>query len=331
MLAIIAILILGGLIGYFVGAGFESYAFLRFCQKIANWKSPFSPQVNAGLITGSFILVGGYLTWQYGIKAKDREAACTWYEDQYITGGVDKLIEAIWVGKTFGVQPSYSDIRIPIEATHRVATLIHSETLVMLIMFCHPKWQERIYGNDLATFNDHAKVTEVALLELRAALIPFPIKRKSDIGRIHNNFKVKCAVETINKSHKAINKYAEDKGKGSITLREIDRTLHYLPTAWDWRFDQKKGPMLITLNDGTQIGGYFGENSCVSTDPSERDLYLEPMYDIIDGMLQTAASYRGILIKASAIKHIQFYPNQSKKEEQGKSHDRRRRTQRPTA
>ena len=39
---------------------------------------------------------------------------------------------------------------------------------------------------------------------------------------------------------------------------------------------------IVTYEDGTQIFGYFGQQSLASTDPNRSDLFLERLYDVDD-------------------------------------------------
>jgi len=47
-------------------------------------------------------------------------------------------------------------------------------------------------------------------------------------------------------------------------------------TAWDWTFSRLKPCfVIVTLKDGTVIGGWCGERSFIGSDPARRDLLLE--------------------------------------------------------
>jgi hypothetical protein len=51
------------------------------------------------------------------------------------------------------------------------------------------------------------------------------------------------------------------------------------PTAWDYWFSKQEGSLvLITLTDGSEIRGWFGNNSFASSDADERDIFIEKAY-----------------------------------------------------
>jgi Family of unknown function (DUF6338) len=59
--------------------------------------------------------------------------------------------------------------------------------------------------------------------------------------------------------------------------------VHAMPTAWDWKFAQcQPSWVLVTLTDGTKFAGYCGAGSFMSSEPSERDLYIEAAFDVAD-------------------------------------------------
>jgi hypothetical protein len=87
------------------------------------------------------------------------------------------------------------------------------------------------------------------------------------------------------------------------------RTLSGFPSAWDYKFGQINEPLwvLVTLKDGDQVAGRFGKNSFASSDLSERDLYLESVYQLSeDNPWQRVTETSGILIKAEEIRYIEF-------------------------
>lgn len=85
------------------------------------------------------------------------------------------------------------------------------------------------------------------------------------------------------------------------------RTLSGFPSAWDYKFGRINEPLwvLVTLKDGGQVAGRFGKNSFASSDSSERDLYLESVYQLSeDNPWQRVTETSGILIKAEEIRYI---------------------------
>ena len=56
---------------------------------------------------------------------------------------------------------------------------------------------------------------------------------------------------------------------------------HPDPTPWDNYFDRREHKfMIIHLNDGHMIGGYFGQGSYASSFPDQGDLYLSALYEL---------------------------------------------------
>lgn len=82
-------------------------------------------------------------------------------------------------------------------------------------------------------------------------------------------------------------------------------------SGWEWLFGQLERPvyLLITFKDGSKIYGYFGEKSLASSDPSERDIFLEEVWDF-DAESQRwkpLAEQRGILIMSAEVRHIEVW------------------------
>lgn len=111
-----------------------------------------------------------------------------------------------------------------------------------------------------------------------------------------------------------------------LSQKEIPRTLlqrfgfnpiHEIPTAWDYQFSRIDAPTwaLVTMNDGSTVAGLFGSQSFASSDPSERDLYLQEVLRAADGgTWQRVARNEGILIRGDQIKYIEFWCDSPEKE-----------------
>ncbi len=92
--------------------------------------------------------------------------------------------------------------------------------------------------------------------------------------------------------------------------------VHVMPTAWDWRFGTMKEQWaLIVLKDGTKFAGFCGEKSFMSSDPKERDLYMERVYEI-DEQNNWSPRDSSVLIGAGEIRTMEFWPYRKEK-----SHD----------
>lgn len=83
-------------------------------------------------------------------------------------------------------------------------------------------------------------------------------------------------------------------------LRRVGlNTVHAVPSAWGWKFNRMRELkwVVVTLKDGARIGGFFGEDSFASSEPTERDIYLERSYRIDDeGSDWSFESEEGILV-----------------------------------
>lgn len=91
------------------------------------------------------------------------------------------------------------------------------------------------------------------------------------------------------------------------------KTLAPVPTAWDWRFFNMRNPhwIFVTLKDGSTFSGLFGPNSYASSDPTERDIYIEQLYLVDDrGEWAADASGKGILVGRNEIRSIELWPRQ---------------------
>ena len=85
-------------------------------------------------------------------------------------------------------------------------------------------------------------------------------------------------------------------------------TVHPVPTAWGYAFDQSRGSwVLVTLVDGSTVAGAFEERSFASPDRAERDLFLQRVYRVEDdGPWQPVPMSSGVWIDGQAIQTIEF-------------------------
>ncbi len=85
--------------------------------------------------------------------------------------------------------------------------------------------------------------------------------------------------------------------------------VHGMPSAWDRKFgNMNEQWVLVTLNDGTRFGGFLGEDSFMSSDPNERDIYIQWIYDIDKNNNWSSRGDNGILIAADKIRTMEFWP-----------------------
>ena len=90
-------------------------------------------------------------------------------------------------------------------------------------------------------------------------------------------------------------------------LRKIGfDVVHDIPTAWEWKFSNV-GPswVVITLKNGNSFGAEYGSTSFISTDPSDRDIYLEETYSISKTGKWTKRGY-GMWVASSEISTLEF-------------------------
>lgn len=85
--------------------------------------------------------------------------------------------------------------------------------------------------------------------------------------------------------------------------------VHVIPTAWDWKFGRMTNAwVLVTLKDGTTFAGFCGEDSFISSDPGERDIYIQWVYDVDPENNWSSRGDSGVLIAAGEVRTIEFWP-----------------------
>lgn len=100
------------------------------------------------------------------------------------------------------------------------------------------------------------------------------------------------------------------KGIGSKLFRKIGiKTIHEIPNAWDRAFGTKEDCcVLVVLKNGTTVAGFLGDGSFASTDPNERDLFLDDVYRISDDGDWTYSEGASVLIASGEISTVDFIP-----------------------
>ena len=96
--------------------------------------------------------------------------------------------------------------------------------------------------------------------------------------------------------------------------------IHVIPTAWDWKFgNMTEQWVLVTLRDGTRFAGFCGSESFMSSDPTERDIYIQQVYDVDDDDNWSLSGEKALLITADEVQTIEFWPHvlQEKYDAQG--------------
>ena len=87
------------------------------------------------------------------------------------------------------------------------------------------------------------------------------------------------------------------------------RTIHPIPSAWDKTFMEiEDGWILITLKDGTRIGGIWDASATASSDATERDIFLPRPYRVdTEGNWTETPDSMGMLIKADQLALVEFF------------------------
>ena len=103
-------------------------------------------------------------------------------------------------------------------------------------------------------------------------------------------------------------------------LRKIKLSpVHGIPSAWDWKFmESKRQWITVHLKEGKNIIAEYNKDCFVSTDPNERDMYLDNVYKWVDGKPEKDERVEGILLKGDSIEKIEFHPISNRKKEKEK-------------
>ncbi|MGC1496445.1 MAG: DUF6338 family protein [Sulfitobacter sp.] len=91
---------------------------------------------------------------------------------------------------------------------------------------------------------------------------------------------------------------------------------HPVETGHDFAFGNSREPcfILVTYNDSTTVGGFFGENSLAASNFEKSDLYLERVYRInTDGVWSEPTPGRSGLISLSNVRSIEFLDAEEQK------------------
>ncbi|MEK4222053.1 DUF6338 family protein [Bacillus sp. FSL W8-0116] len=100
-----------------------------------------------------------------------------------------------------------------------------------------------------------------------------------------------------------------NKGWVRTILQKIGiHTIHVIPTAWDYQFRKDEHKYLIVyLEDGGIVFGYWGFASFASSIREDKDLYLEKIFNVDDNneWIEIPQN-KGIWIPEKSIKYIEF-------------------------
>lgn len=84
--------------------------------------------------------------------------------------------------------------------------------------------------------------------------------------------------------------------------------LHYIPTSWDYQFSKQAAWwVLVVLKNDTKFAGYWSGKSFASSEPEERDVLIEQVFEIPDEGPWTPTN-KSVLITSGEIRSIEFIP-----------------------
>ena len=94
-------------------------------------------------------------------------------------------------------------------------------------------------------------------------------------------------------------------------------TVHPVETAWDCVLGTKMTEqwVIVTLKDGIYFGGFCGSESFISSEASERDLYIERIYDIDNNNTWHLRDKTSMLVASGQVSRIELIPQPTTKGE----------------
>lgn len=114
-----------------------------------------------------------------------------------------------------------------------------------------------------------------------------------------------------------------------LFIRKIEWVNNFLPhptnSPWDYVFSQRNFYWLIvTLKDGTILGGKYGAGSFSSSYPEDPQIFISEQW-LVDqeGFIRKVNDSSGIMILSKDIKTIEFFTLQELRQEIGESNDTR--------
>lgn len=84
--------------------------------------------------------------------------------------------------------------------------------------------------------------------------------------------------------------------------------VHPVETAWDYTLGTNMVGqyIIVTLKDGTYFGGFCGEKSFISSEPSERDIYIERIYDIGNNNTWHLRNQTSVIVASGQVSRIEL-------------------------
>jgi hypothetical protein len=96
-------------------------------------------------------------------------------------------------------------------------------------------------------------------------------------------------------------------------LRKIGfYVIHPTPTAWEYKLgDGRPYWVIVTCEDGSKIRGRYSGRSLASSEPDQRDIYLERIYSVSEGGdWEYMEESCGMWISSGDIRRIEFFEMQ---------------------
>lgn len=108
-------------------------------------------------------------------------------------------------------------------------------------------------------------------------------------------------------------------------------TVHPVGSAWDWRFGNcDECYVLVTLKNDTKWAGLLGDQSFLSSDPTERDIFLQQVFDWKDGETWSQRE-SSVWIAGAEIQSIEQWPKRKANDRPKKRWWQRKNRKRPPA
>lgn len=104
--------------------------------------------------------------------------------------------------------------------------------------------------------------------------------------------------------------------KSDLTAKLFSRVglqpVHHIPTAWDYAFSRLNSGtfILVTLSNGSQVGGLYGGASFASSSSAERDILIEEVWEVHESEWTQPATPRSILLCGRDVRTVEIMRSQ---------------------
>ena len=102
---------------------------------------------------------------------------------------------------------------------------------------------------------------------------------------------------------------ATNKGWAQVIWKQLGvQPVHHVPTAWDYALSRVRPNsfLLVTLSDGSTVGGLYGEHSFASSKSDERDVLIGRVYNTSGEQWEPVEPPKSILLCGKDIRFIEF-------------------------